>query len=110
MLSARENYCPDQVTFSGAEPSHPTTVRSQSLGKVPPHQLRPLLFASFLPWLLASHGQPIHVHLHPNLRHLAALKMDLFSRAVGVVYQAGMHRQHLLIAVTQVMSLILAEV
>jgi hypothetical protein len=26
MLSARENYCPDQVTFSGAEPSHPTTV------------------------------------------------------------------------------------
>jgi hypothetical protein len=25
MLSARENYCPDQVTFSGAEPSHPTT-------------------------------------------------------------------------------------
>jgi hypothetical protein len=26
MRSARENYCPDQVTFSGAEPSHPTTV------------------------------------------------------------------------------------
>jgi hypothetical protein len=26
MLSARDNYCPDQVTFSGAEPSHPTTV------------------------------------------------------------------------------------
>jgi hypothetical protein len=26
MLSARENYCPDQVTFSGAEPSHPTTI------------------------------------------------------------------------------------
>jgi hypothetical protein len=26
MLSARENYCPDQVTFSGAEPSHPTTL------------------------------------------------------------------------------------
>jgi hypothetical protein len=25
MLSARENYCPDQVTFSRAEPSHPTT-------------------------------------------------------------------------------------
>jgi hypothetical protein len=27
MLSVRENYCPDQVTFSGAEPSHPTTIR-----------------------------------------------------------------------------------
>jgi hypothetical protein len=26
MLSARENYCPDQVTFSGAETSHPTTI------------------------------------------------------------------------------------
>jgi hypothetical protein len=26
MLSVRENYCPDQVTFSGAEPSHPTTI------------------------------------------------------------------------------------
>jgi hypothetical protein len=26
MLSVRENYCPDQVTFSGAEPSHPTTL------------------------------------------------------------------------------------
>jgi hypothetical protein len=26
MLSVWENYCPDQVTFSGAEPSHPTTV------------------------------------------------------------------------------------
>jgi hypothetical protein len=26
MLSVRENYCPDQVTFSGAEPSHPTTM------------------------------------------------------------------------------------
>jgi hypothetical protein len=26
MLSAWENYCPDQVTFSGAEPSHPTTL------------------------------------------------------------------------------------
>jgi hypothetical protein len=25
MLLVRENYCPDQVTFSGAEPSHPTT-------------------------------------------------------------------------------------
>jgi hypothetical protein len=25
MLSVRENYSPDQVTFSGAEPSHPTT-------------------------------------------------------------------------------------
>jgi len=25
MLSVRENYCQDQVTFSGAEPSHPTT-------------------------------------------------------------------------------------
>jgi hypothetical protein len=28
MLSARENYCPDQVTFSGAEPSHPTTMQA----------------------------------------------------------------------------------
>jgi hypothetical protein len=27
MLSARENYCLDQVTFSGAEPSHPTTLK-----------------------------------------------------------------------------------
>jgi hypothetical protein len=26
MLSARDNYCPDQVTSSGAEPSHPTTI------------------------------------------------------------------------------------
>jgi hypothetical protein len=26
MLSVRENYCPDQVTFSGAETSHPTTL------------------------------------------------------------------------------------
>jgi hypothetical protein len=26
MLSVWENYCPDQVTFSGAEPSHPTTL------------------------------------------------------------------------------------
>jgi len=26
MLSAWENYCPDQVTFPGAEPSHPTTI------------------------------------------------------------------------------------
>jgi hypothetical protein len=26
MLSAWENYCPDQVTFSRAEPSHPTTL------------------------------------------------------------------------------------
>jgi hypothetical protein len=28
MRSARGNYCPDQVTFSGAEPSHPTTLDS----------------------------------------------------------------------------------
>jgi hypothetical protein len=27
MLSVRENYCLDQVTFSGAEPSHPTIAR-----------------------------------------------------------------------------------
>jgi hypothetical protein len=26
MLSVWENYCPDQVTFLRAEPSHPTTV------------------------------------------------------------------------------------
>jgi hypothetical protein len=32
MLSARENYCPDQVTSSGAEPSHPTTLRATNRG------------------------------------------------------------------------------
>jgi hypothetical protein len=31
MLSARENYCPDQVTFLGAEPSHPTTMHAHYL-------------------------------------------------------------------------------
>jgi hypothetical protein len=28
MLSAQENYCPNQVTFPRAEPSHPTTVEA----------------------------------------------------------------------------------
>jgi hypothetical protein len=34
MLSAWENYCPDQVTFSGAEPSHPTTPSADICTKV----------------------------------------------------------------------------
>jgi hypothetical protein len=31
MLSVQENYSPDQVTFSRAEPSHPTTLTAEEL-------------------------------------------------------------------------------
>jgi hypothetical protein len=49
-----------------------------------------------------------HVHSRPNIRRLAALKIDLplIGRAAVEIYQADMYQQHLPVAVIQSVSIL----